>query len=187
MKRRRALAAMIVALLVLSCTPYVHAMEPQEENDLSYGCFASQELAEKIQGALIDRGTERLQNDLGIETYSMVRPGEQHFTLMPSTGKVNMLVLIIAFSDHPEYKEAYNEEEYNRMLNAPYDPALEMYEQSVRGFYQWASYGKLDITATALPVYDAPHPSTYYENTLPNNLVAEALEYYYEQLIRARI
>ncbi len=178
--KKQFIAAVLISSLLFSCFSSVQAAEDIAENEPSYGCFANQELAEKFQGALIERGAARLQNELGIETYS-IRPNAQHFTLMPSTGKVNMLVLIIAFSDHPEYKEAYNEEEYNRMLNAPYDPALEIYEQSVRGFYQWASYGKLDITATALPVYDAPYPSTHYENAPPGNLVREALDYYYEQ------
>lgn len=179
--KRQFLAVVLISSLLFSCFPSVQAAEDMAENELPHGCFASRELAEKFQGALLERGAERFQDELGIETYSTIRPNLQHFTLMPSTGQVNMLVLTIAFSDYPEHKEAYDAEGYNRMLNAPYDPDLEIYEQSVRGFYQWASYGKLDVTATALPVYDAPYPSTHYENAPPGNLVREALDYYYEQ------
>ena len=38
-----------------------------------------------------------------------------------------------------------------------------MEEQSVRGFYYHASYGKMDLTGTVLPLYEAPEAAADYE------------------------
>ncbi len=98
---------------------------------------------------------------------------------MPSTGKVKALILPIEFSDHKvaDCQEAYNS--IPRLFFGAYDPNKKVCEQSLRAFYHYQSYGKLNITGDILDVYTAPEELYFYSDNLDNwsALVKEALDY----------
>lgn len=83
-------------------------------------------------------------------------------------------------------EDAYDEQALYDEYFAGYDPNLKISKQSVRGYYEAMSYGKLKISGEVLPVYKAPETSVYYAKSSlkeypQNGLIKSALEYYVSQ------
>jgi M6 family metalloprotease-like protein len=97
---------------------------------------------------------------------------------MPSEGTVTVPVVLIDFTDHPA---TLTEAQLDSLVNGPGDPANYPLE-SVKGFYQRSSYGKLDIQGDVLGIYHAPYArsviSTAEDSTGEEDLIDEAFTYF---------
>ena len=122
-------------------------------------CAPDPELIEELHSALLAQKAETFQEDYGVATYTL-RPHYGATTLMPSVGTVKMLVLPIAFSDYPQFREGFDPELEAHRLFDPYDPDKLPADQSTRGFYYQASNQRLEITRAVMPIYDEPLPRT---------------------------
>ena len=184
--KRILVSFVIVALITQMMAPLsVFANEPDPSDiDFQYGCcYTEQAILEELHGALLEKKASELQQELGIFPMRLIKPGMEHFALLPSTGNVNMLVLPIAYKEEPERAEAFDRDRWQELFFAPYDPNAEMLTLSLRGFYYQASYGKLDINGTVLPAYQAPRTSHWYEedSDLRQQMYRDALNYYCDQ------
>jgi M6 family metalloprotease-like protein len=90
---------------------------------------------------------------------------------LPSSGTITYPVVIIDFPDKP-----------SEITTAQVETALNATDGTgLRGFYQRASYGALDLHADVLGIYHAPYPSTSVDTTAPDwerHLVEEAFQHF---------
>lgn len=189
---KRMLAIVLCMVLILPCTAPAYAQEWEEAAPGSDGLWQSESetlycatdpaVVDGLHSSLLKMKSDELQTDYDVMPLSVIPLLNDH-TLMPSTGNTRMLVLPIAYPDYPDYKANFDAENAMHEFFDPYDPDLSPSEQSVRGFYYHSSNGRLDITGGILPVYDAPQPSTYYEENQGDDqeLYRDALAYYVEE------
>ena len=190
---KRFIAGILAVLILTSFLPESYAAASDQspatlEEDALFCCGTEPQYAEFLHNELLQRRARELQAEADIVPFSIMPNYNNRWPLMPSTGNVKMLVLPIAYSDYPEHANNYDPDAWEKYFFAEYDPtSRHISKQSVRGYYQWASNGKLDITGTVLPVYTAPEPSSYYYSSSldlfvkAEDLVLEALRYYAEQ------
>lgn len=126
-------------------------------------CLLDQMDETPSQGKLtVRQRTPAVVPDPEIDIPAPISPGLDPTTLLPSTGPVKLLVIPVAYPDQPSYRNSFDQTVLEEQLFAPYDPKKTAAEQYVRGYYYQAYYGKLDITGTIMPIYDAPENSTFY-------------------------
>lgn len=191
--KRRIMACVLGISLLLSCAaPAVAHTWIEQETVLdipasTFQCGTSIEMQEELQAALIQKKNLEMQQEFGIITFStMPESPEWMYNLMPSVGEVKMLVIPVAYADRLDYRNSFDKEFWENYLFAPYNPNELISNQSVRGFFYWSSYGKLDITGTIMPIYDAPQNSAYYytgssTDQTHHELLIEILNSYVEQ------
>jgi M6 family metalloprotease-like protein len=174
--------AIMVLLIPLSAIATNESWADNDNSNFAECCYTDQALIDSLHNILLEKKNVELQHELGIEPYQMTMPGHEHFTLMPSTGNINMLVLPITYKDQPQKAQLFNQESWKNIFFGAYNASLKMYEQSFRGFFYQSSYGKLDISGTVLPAYKAPLASTDYEDfSLKQQMITDALTYFCEQ------
>ncbi|MFP5213711.1 MAG: M6 family metalloprotease domain-containing protein [Acidobacteriota bacterium] len=101
--------------------------------------------------------------------------------MLPATGNVQTLVLLVDFPDVP-HKADQTVEDITLKVFGEGDPADVPYE-SLTNFYKRSSYGQLNISGKVLGWYRAAHERSYYRG-LDNGadvLIKEILEYYHGQ------
>lgn len=76
-----------------------------EQIETSPCCGTDSELTEEMSSALLAGKNAELQQEFGISTFSSQVPHFSTSPIMPSTGKVKMLVLPVAFPDYTKDKE----------------------------------------------------------------------------------
>ncbi len=189
------LTIVLAIAILLPWTPLARAAEFASNEPLGSTvpscCASDPELLQQAnQSLLMGKAAALQQNGVANKRRSVKweMPGKNG-VITPSTGDVKLLVLPIAFPDYPDYAESYDEQALEDKYFAEYDPSLPIGELSVKGFYEWSSYGKLNFTGEVLPVYTASEPSTYYENNTlfgqdvsrKNKLIIEAINYYIKE------
>lgn len=107
---------------------------------------------------------------------------------MPTTGTVNVLVLMIAFADHPPVNSAEDVAAKIFGSGVPGDSNARYPYESLNSYYERASYGKLHIRGKALGWYTTPYarshvaPDTYNDDVNDaarrETLIQEALNHY---------
>ena len=152
-----------VALVLLTqLVVPAHGIEPESHIE---ECHVVQTLEEELYSSLLQRKMAELQEDIGIMPLSLI-PGSKNSKLLPSIGEVNILVIPITYSDHVRYAQSFDKEQTYGEFFSPLNLSDQnVYRQSVRGFYQWNSYGKLNIVGDVMDPYEAPQPSSYYYGT----------------------
>ncbi len=99
---------------------------------------------------------------------------------IPSAGTVRVPVVLIDFTDQPA---TVTPDALDSMINGPGDPALYP-QESLAGFYDRSSYGKLHIQGDILGVYHAPYPRSSVNTKTTQSemdIIEEALRYFDEQ------
>lgn len=113
MKKR--CGAILAALLLMLAAKTVPAMAAEEDIGVisRQGCCCKTDWGTMDRGyqALLERKAEEKGQRGNEESLSNMPGNYIHAGLMPSTGKVNMLVLPIAFADYPEQKENFAPQE----------------------------------------------------------------------------
>jgi M6 family metalloprotease-like protein len=181
--KRQFLVAVIAISLLYSCASSVRAEElrdiPSNESGSVSCCGTEASVIEEMHGLLVQRKFSTPPPTDTISTFAAM-PTLNANTLTPSTGDVRMLVLPIAYPNYPEHKENFDIEKETQTFFAPYDPSKPKgSDQSVRGYYYQSSNGRLNITGTVLPAYEAPLPSTEYEYEMDRqDLIKDALKSY---------
>lgn len=152
---------------------------PSNEGGMISCCGTEASVSEEMHGLLVQRKFSTSPKENEISTFAAM-PTFNANTLTPSTGDVRMLVLPIAYPNYPEHKENFDIEKETQSFFAPYDPSKPKgRDQSVRGYYYQSSNGRLNITGTVLPVYEAPLPSTEYEYEMDRqDMINDALKSY---------
>ena len=187
MKRMIIFLAALAAVLALPGTALAADGGEAPERAEEYVCHIEGAGADAAHTALLQKKGAELQGELGVKALAQM-PNRDQVALLPSVGEVNLLVIPIAYPDHPELLQGFDRERTAEEFFAPYAPEeTEISAQSVRGFYHWASYGRLELTGEVLEPYAAPQTSDYYygekrvELERAAGLVKAALEYYMEQ------
>lgn len=193
---RRRLQSVLLALILLTMQlfPALNASaqetEVMQEPETAHCCGTDTGLMEEMSSVLLSKKSFEVQQDLGISTYSSKVPHGSLVHLMPSTGEVKMLVLPVAFPDYPEERDNYDAHRLEKLFFADYDPDKTINLQSVRGFYDWTSYGKMKLSGAVLPLYEAPETAEYYkENDKIGAVVSEdmLLQKLYHNIIQEYI
>lgn len=188
MKRTISLA-LVCAILLAGCFPALNVRAQEAETiqapETAHCCGTDSELLEEMNSTLLQKKAIEMQRKVSPYSLDWSVPTMSD-NLMPSTGEVKMLVLPIAYPDYPQMEETYDEQALYDEYFAEYDPNLKISKQSVRGYYEAMSYGKLKISGEVLPVYKAPETSVYYAKASlkeypQNGLIKSALEYYVSQ------
>lgn len=101
--------------------------------------------------------------------------------VMPSTGDVKVLVILIEFPDYIHSETKYSHNFVSNYLFGPSDYPHE----SISSFYNKSSLGKLNIEADVLGWYKTKNRSNYYTSNYrdyaSDYIIIEALEYYESQ------
>lgn len=188
---RKRLLSVLLALILLTMQLFpalsvrAQEAEPVQAPEPAHCCGTDSELLEEMNSALLKKKAIEMQRKVSPYSLDWSVPTMSD-NLMPSTGKVKMLVLPIAYPDYPQMEEEYDEQALYDEYFAEYDPNLKISKQSVRAYYEAMSYGKLKISGEVLPVYKAPETSVYYAKASlkeypQNGLIKSALEYYVSQ------
>lgn len=189
---KKCLALLLTTLLLCVALPAaLAAPEAESETELSYPeeserhfCGTDPEVMDELFSNLLNKKAEELGLYPEDSPASRATMPNWWWHTLPSTGEVHMLVIPVAYSDYPDYKESFDPQRLQDQFFAPYVPDQPMREQSVRAFYYQSSYGKLDLTGTVLPIYDAPQTSEHYGDAYPTaipELIKEALSYHMAQ------
>ncbi len=98
---------------------------------------------------------------------------------MPTTGNVNMLILLVEFQDYPHYTDRATVE--SKVFGA--GNQSEFPYESLSAYYSRASYGKLNLTGDVLGWYQTPYNrSEVRKNTTGReDLIKEIIQYYDNQ------
>lgn len=189
MKKRLLSVLLALILLTMQLFPALNVgaqeAEPVQAPETAHCCGTDAELLEEMNSTLLQKKALELQQQVSPYSMRWSMP-TMNDNLMPSTGEVKILVLPIAYPDYPQMEDAYDEQALYDEYFAGYDPNLKISKQSVRGYYEAMSYGKLKISGEVLPVYKAPETSVYYAKSSlkeypQNGLIKSALEYYVSQ------
>lgn len=169
----------LALFLVLQNLSLVTSANTYPIGDSNTSCIEF-DVMQSLLASLLQCRNEDYSGEAAISPYSMVTGCMT--PPFPSTGNVKLLVLPIDFPDYPIKNSDY--ENLEQHYNSDYNPAFEYYsqEQSVRGVFLHASYGRFNLTATILPVFHAPEQSTFYSSNRKEweFLIYTAIEQYVE-------
>lgn len=107
--------------------------------------------------------------------------------IMPAEGNVNTLMIFTEFEDcefSDEFEKELEEKLYqDQSESSETDPCYP--RESLRAYYQRASFGKLNISGDFIE-YEAPHKRSWYNNADQSNdiLYQEALDHWKDQIIK---
>ncbi len=166
--KKRWISLWAVGLLLALLAAPAYGAEPDLPGfRTEFFCGTSAETQEELQAALIQKKGNELREEAGIAPYL----GIQLPHLMPSTGRVRLLVLPIMFADSKPLTGSWEGElEYYQQLFNGEDDGGDLRDQSVHSYFLRQSYGRLNVTADVLPIYFADAPKEAYTSEKDNVL-----------------
>jgi len=104
------------------------------------------------------------------------------FVNTPTTGDVNVLVILIDFPNRPATAAQSRDNMYNLMFG-PANPSSNVFPyESMAAFYYRSSYGQLRLSGEVWGHFRAPHSSTHYTNLGDmDELIEQSLNYFIAQ------